>query len=110
MSDAFNNYCLTCDQLCGLTLVYCLEECKEHDQLHAHNEMVLPLLTPLYSMSQTLEPLPLMGYSLAPVAEPVDDFDLYTVLLDLFNTTPTSVDLGALAVLDNYRKWLHALY
>ncbi|CAN3376810.1 hypothetical protein DIURU_001591 [Diutina rugosa] len=110
MSDAFNNYCLTCDQLCGSTSVYCSEECKEHDQLHAHNEMVSPLLTPSYSMSQTSEPSPLMGYSLAPVAEPVDDFDLYTVSLDSFNTTPTSVDSGASAVSDNYRKWLHALY
>lgn len=104
MSEAFNNYCLNCDQLCLLNLVYCLEECRSHDSCEQH------VVSPLLSYHRGVElPLPLMGYTLATLNEPVDDFNLYTVSLDSLNNM-SSIDFGALAVLDNYRKWLHALH
>lgn len=38
MSDfAFNNYCLTCDQLCSQNSIYCSEECKSIDEFNAAN-------------------------------------------------------------------------
>lgn len=56
MSDAFNNYCIACDQLCSPSSVYCSQSCRERDE-HSHAsplnlaELVSPLLTPsLYQL------------------------------------------------------------
>ncbi|ODV77291.1 uncharacterized protein CANTADRAFT_23421 [Suhomyces tanzawaensis NRRL Y-17324] len=62
MSDlAFNNYCITCDQLCSHNSIYCSESCKTVDEqqsshiIHRHEdspsattseELVSPLLAP----------------------------------------------------------------
>ncbi|CAN3365721.1 hypothetical protein DICA4_E27600 [Diutina catenulata] len=112
MSEAFDNYCLTCNQLCGSTSVYCSDECKEQDHYpagHHDSHLVSPLLTPSFNAASGESPSPLLCYQLAPPVESVEALNLYTVSLNP-TTSNSSLQSGASAVSDNYRKWLTALY
>lgn len=97
MSDlAFNNYCISCDQLCTHTSIYCSEECKKSDLEHTiipksegcTTPLVSPLLAPSYEENKE--------YSLG--STDVDYFDL--------NYSVESVEESVESTSNNYRRWL----
>lgn len=121
MSDAFNNYCIACDQLCSPHSVYCSDSCRERDEHPQESslklaDIVSPLLTPsLYQplsdsalesaslfTTQELNNLPLL-LALEMKESDVRDFSLnYSV-----SQAPL---LGPLASTShNYRLWLGVL-
>lgn len=116
LSNAFNNYCITCDKLVGQNFVYCLSQCREKDEsqlisiLQSCNaNIVSPLLTPsLYHQSQHLPEGGVIGLPLllpeSIHSEDVKDFSLnYSVSQPASNQTQTKY--GSSTSL-NYRLWL----
>ncbi|CAK7893389.1 hypothetical protein CAAN1_08S01684 [[Candida] anglica] len=123
MSDfAFNNYCITCDQLCSQSAVYCSDSCKHIDEAQASSlsatsehlpGLMSPLLTPSayqhitdyththpHQQPQYLADSPLM------LSKHNSAIDLEYHTFDL-NTT-SSDNSVAPSTSNNYRKWLTA--
>lgn len=111
MSDAFNSYCITCDQLCSQNSVYCSEQCRDQDEhqsasiLKNNSDIVSPLLTPsIYQhqpASHELNNLPLLLPTNINDAE-VRDFSLHYLV-----SQPAATMKGPLASTShNYRLWL----
>ncbi|CAH2351053.1 hypothetical protein CLIB1423_02S11188 [[Candida] railenensis] len=117
MSDAFDNYCITCDQLCSQNSIYCSDSCKHIDEAQASSVsttsshlpgLVSPLLTPSeyqhYSdynttaSSQYLTESPLMLSKQSSIDLEYHSFDL--------NKPSDSTIVPSTS--NNYRKWLTA--
>lgn len=112
MSDAFNNYCITCDQLCLPYAVYCSTQCKEKDEhqlasiLQAgKHDIVSPLLTPsLYQNNQHVpSPEPCDSPFLLP--SNVNDSDVRDFSLN-YSVSQAPVRVPVASTLQNYRLWL----
>lgn len=122
MSDlAFDNYCVTCDQLCSPQSIYCSDTCKHTDESQASSMLtppdqylglVSPLLTPsIYhnndytsaqsnSLSQYLTDSPMVLSRQPSLDLDYNSLDLNALdSTNLINLTSTS---------NNYRKWLTA--
>lgn len=121
MSDAFNNYCIACDQLCSPHSVYCSESCRErdeHPQASSLNlaDIVSPLLTP--SLYQPLSDSGLdVGSTLttqelnnSPLLLALDVKDSDVRDFNLNYSVSQAPLLGPLASTShNYRLWLGVL-
>ncbi|RKP30771.1 hypothetical protein METBISCDRAFT_23005 [Metschnikowia bicuspidata] len=111
LSNAFNNYCITCDKLVCQNFVYCLTQCRDKDEFltaglqACTGDNVSPLLTPsLYHQSNASEGvigLPLLLFKSIP-DDDVRDFSLNYLVSQ---TAPSLVD-SQLATPLNYRLWL----
>ncbi|SGZ50877.1 CIC11C00000002380 [Sungouiella intermedia] len=110
MSDAFNNYCITCDQLCLPYAVYCSNQCKEKDEHQlatllqsCNHDIVSPLLTPsLYQPQQISHEL---GDSPLLLPSSMSNTDVQEFSLNyLVSQAPSRVP--ATSTLQNYRLWL----
>lgn len=111
LSNAFNNYCITCDKLVGQNFVYCLSQCRDKDEgqltasLHTYTgDIVSPLLTPsLYhqSHSEGAIGLPLL------LPESIRDEDVRDFSLNYSVSQPAPVLAEShLSTSLNYRLWL----
>lgn len=111
MSDAFNNYCISCDKLCLPSSVYCCQECRTQDErqlisiLQSCNaDMTSPLLTP--SLYQPQSQLPETHIS-SPLLLPnnINDADVRDFSLHYNVSLPVLV-ASATPASQNYRLWL----
>lgn len=126
MSDAFNNYCIACDQLCSPNSVYCLTTCRERDEHPLASslkcsDIVSPLLTPsLYQLSAESDSASDVGSSLLTTSElnnsplllatDLKEADVRDLNLN-YLVSQSQPLLGPLALTShNYRLWLGVLW
>lgn len=109
MSDAFNNYCITCDKLCSPYAVYCSSQCKEKDENQSNSilqscqhDIASPLLTP--SLYQNTHPSPEPVDSPFLLPSNVNDTDVREFSLNYSVSQPVKVPVAS--TLQNYRLWL----
>lgn len=100
MSDAFNSFCISCDQLCAHNSVYCLDACrlKDLESIASVKDMMSPLLTP--SLYHT-QPEELIKLSESPLLLPAtfDPRPMSTLSLNYTQKALASTS-------HNYRLWL----
>ncbi|GBL48709.1 hypothetical protein ACI3LY_000894 [Candidozyma auris] len=125
MSDAFNNYCIACDQLCSPNSVYCSTTCRERDEHPLASslkcsDIVSPLLTPsLYQSSAESDSASDVGSSLlttselnnSPLLLATDSKEADVRDLNLnYSVSQSQPSLGPSASTShNYRLWLGVL-
>lgn len=111
MSDAFNNFCISCDQLCPQNLAYCSDKCRLNDETSTQNiiastDIVSPLLTPsLYNNNQHTPEI--MDLSTSPLLLPtkISEDDVKEFKLNYLVSQPLLLIPLALTS-HNYRLWL----
>lgn len=110
MSDAFNNYCITCDQLCLPYAVYCSAQCKEKDEHQLANlfqscnqTIVSPLLTPSICQPQSMSPE--LGDSPLLLPSGTSNTDVQEFSLN-YSVSQAPPRVQATSTLQNYRLWL----
>lgn len=112
MSDAFNNYCLNCDQLCAANAIYCSSQCRDKDGHHpvpnldvCSADIVSPLLTPsLYLHHQQAQEL-VESPLLLPLN--LNDTSMDNLVLNYsVNSLLQSTKVPNLSTSQNYRLWL----
>ncbi|GEQ69229.1 hypothetical protein JCM33374_g2900 [Metschnikowia sp. JCM 33374] len=116
-SDAFNSYCITCDQLCSDNSVYCSHECKEKDEqqsssiLQSFNaDIVSPLLTPsLYHQPHNMPVAETIGSPFLLPASVHGDSGLADFSLNYSISQPMSQNKTISSTSQNYRLWLRGM-
>lgn len=111
MSDAFNNYCISCDQLCAANAIYCSPQCRDKDEHNhvtnldvANADIVSPLLTPsLYQQQHQVHEL-----AASPLLLPsnLNDADMDDLVLNYSVNLLQPSKVPSLSTSQNYRLWL----
>lgn len=110
-SEAFNSFCITCDQLCSESSVYCSDECRVKDEHKLSSilqsctaDIASPLLTPSFyqqaPLAEVHSPL-LLPASYNDESANVRDFSLNYSL-----SVPLSQGRAIASTSQNYRLWL----
>ena len=103
MSDAFNNYCISCDQLCAANAIYCSPQCRDKDEHNhvtnldvANADIVSPLLTPsLYQQQHQVHEL-----AASPLLLPsnLNDADMDDLVVDWSHVSITRKEVPHVAL------------
>ncbi|KAF8004907.1 hypothetical protein HF325_000364 [Metschnikowia pulcherrima] len=116
-SDAFNSYCITCDQLCSDNSVYCSHECREKDEQQSNSllqsfnaDMALPLLTPsLYQQPQSMPLAETIGLPLLLPRSFHSEANLADFSLNYSLSQPILQGKAIASTSQNYRLWLSGM-
>lgn len=112
MSDAFNSYCITCDQLCSQNSVYCSDSCRVNDEhqsatiLRTYSDNVVsPLLTPRFFQQQQ-NSHELNNSPLLLPSNNLEDSDVRGFSLNYAVSLQSGVKGALASTSHNYRLWL----
>ncbi|OBA23127.1 hypothetical protein METBIDRAFT_35559 [Metschnikowia bicuspidata var. bicuspidata NRRL YB-4993] len=116
-SDAFNSYCITCDQLCSENTVYCSQACKEQDEQQSSSilqsvnaDIASPLLTPsLYQQNQYFPLAESIGSPLLLPTSLRSEANMADFSLNYSISQPLSQNKVISSTSQNYRLWLSGM-
>lgn len=112
-SEAFNSFCITCDQLCAADAVYCSTACRDKDEQQLMSvlqpytgDMMSPLLTPLLYQATQMPDADNIGLPLLlPAGIDHDDSDVREFSLNYSLSQPLLAK-PITSTSQNYRLWL----
>ncbi|PVH14593.1 uncharacterized protein CXQ87_002738 [Candidozyma duobushaemuli] len=110
MSDAFNNYCIACDQLCSPHSVYCSDSCRERDEHPQESSLKSADIPSSDSASESASSFTTQELNNSPLllASEMKESDVRDFSLNY--SVSQAPSLGPLASTShNYRLWLGVL-